>query len=185
MKIILHISFILVLFSFSNKLNCQMIIADFSQDSSLENWYVINDDVMGGRSSASLSYHEDGHVEFSGKVSLENNGGFSSIRYRFEQKEIEGKTKAIISLKGDGKKYKFRVKSDSYERFSYTYEFETTGEWQEVAIPLAEMFPSFRGRVLDIPNYPADVLAEINILIGNKKEESFKLQIAKIELITP
>ena len=44
------------------------------------------------------------------------------------------------------------------------------------------MFPSFRGRILDIPNYPAELISEITFLIGNKKAESFKLQIAKIEL---
>jgi hypothetical protein len=159
-----------------------MTIIDFSKDANLDNWFVVNDDVMGGRSSAELSYHKDGFIEFMGKVSLENNGGFSSIRYSFDQKKIKGLTKAIIKLKGDGKKYKFRVKSDSYERFSYSYEFETTGDWQEVIIPLEEMFPSFRGRILDIPNYPAELISEITFLIGNKKAESFKLQIAKIEL---
>ena len=36
--------------------------------------------------------------------SLENNGGFSSIRYKIGNTDITGKTTVMIRLKGDGKK---------------------------------------------------------------------------------
>ena len=42
-------------------------------------WSVVNDTVMGGRSSAQMSKAEEGWV-FEGRVSLENNGGFASVR---------------------------------------------------------------------------------------------------------
>ena len=44
-------------------------------------WIVLNDTVMGGRSSATVSDVDD-TVQFQGIVSLENNGGFASIRTR-------------------------------------------------------------------------------------------------------
>jgi hypothetical protein len=44
------------------------------------------------------------------------------------------------------------------------------------------MYPSFRGRKLDQPNFSDDYIEEITFLIGNKKEEDFQLLIAKIEL---
>jgi NADH dehydrogenase [ubiquinone] 1 alpha subcomplex assembly factor 1 len=44
------------------------------------------------------------------------------------------------------------------------------------------MVPSFRGRKLDMPNYPAKVLEEVVILISNKKAERFSLEIDKITL---
>jgi hypothetical protein len=60
--------------------------------------------------------------------------------------------------------------------------FETSGEWQEIEISLQEMYPSFRGRILDIPNFANEYIEELNILIGNKKKEKFKLLLDKIEL---
>jgi hypothetical protein len=44
------------------------------------------------------------------------------------------------------------------------------------------MYPSFRGRKLDKPNFSEDYIEEIAFLIGNKSEEKFQLLIDKIEL---
>ena len=88
----------------------------------------------------------------------------------------------MIRLKGDGKRYQFRTKSNRYERHAYIYYFETTGNWQTIEIPLLKMYPTFRGRRLDIPNYPAEQLEQIAFLIANKKAESFELKIDWIGL---
>lgn len=159
-----------------------MLLFDFSKDSDLSNWSVVDDVVMGGRSDGKFELNESGHAVFQGKVSLENNGGFSSVRYRFSQKNIVGHTKMLLRLKGDGKHYQFRVKSNKYDRHSYIYHFETTGEWQTVEVPLSDMIPSFRGRKLDIPNYPGKVLEEVAFLISNKTAETFRMEIDIIGL---
>ena len=57
------------------------ILYDFSDKSSLRYWSVIDDGVMGGRSRGRLQIENNDTGLFSGKISLENNGGFSSIRY--------------------------------------------------------------------------------------------------------
>ena len=44
------------------------------------------------------------------------------------------------------------------------------------------MYASFRGYRLDIPNFKGQQMEEIAFLIGNKKEESFKLLIDSIIL---
>ena len=87
-----------------------------------------------------------------------------------------------LRIKGDGLRYQFRVKSSNTDRFSYVYYFKTSGTWQWIDIPLAEMYPTWRGRRLDYPNYPAQTLEEISIFIGNKKAEEFKLEIDQIRL---
>ena len=159
-----------------------MTLFDFKKDSDLSNWTVVDDVVMGGRSDGHFDLNEDGHAVFHGKVSLENNGGFSSVRYRFEQKNIAAYSTISIRLKGDGKPYQFRVKSSQDERHSYIHHFETSGEWETITIPLGEMQAKFRGRTLDMPNYPAQVLEEVAFLIGNKEAEVFRLELDKIEL---
>jgi hypothetical protein len=95
---------------------------------------------------------------------------------------LSEKSKFVIKVKGDGKTYQFRCKSNLYDRQSYVYEFETTGEWQEIEIPFAEMYPRFRGYNLDMPNYEGASLAEIAFLIGNKRRETFQLEIDYIKM---
>ena len=136
----------------------------------------------GGRSSSTFKLDEDGLGVFEGNISLENNGGFSSLRYRFLKRTIKGATQVKITLRGDGKKYQFRVKSNAGDYYSYIVPFLTSGEWQEIVIPLGDMYPSFRGRRLNQPNFSNDSIEELTFLIGNKKSERFKLLIDKIVL---
>lgn len=157
-------------------------IFDFQQDSNISDWNVVDDVVMGGRSSGSFTVNDQGHGVFKGKVSLENNGGFSSVRYSFPRKEIKSYQQCVIRLKGDGKRYQFRIKANSSDYFSYIAYFNTTGDWQTVEIPLQEMYPSFRGRKLDRANFDEHHLEELAFLIANKQPESFQLLIDKIEL---
>lgn len=159
-----------------------MTLFDFNKNSDLTNWVVVDDGVMGGRSIGQFNLSSAGTAIFHGEVSLENNGGFSSVRYQFSQLNISGRNKMNIRLKGDGKRYQFRVKSNKYERHSYIYHFETTGVWQTVEIPLLEMKARFRGRELDIPTYPGESLEEIAFLISNKKAEHFNLELDNIAL---
>jgi len=158
-------------------------IFDFNQKSDLNNWVVIDDVVMGGKSSGSFGLSPEGYGVFKGSISLDNNGGFSSVRYKFERKLIKDFNNIILKIKGDSKKYQFRIKSNSGDYYSYISTFSTNGDWQEIKIPLKNMYPSFRGRKLDKPNFSGDYIEEIAFLIGNKKEEKFQLLIDKIELI--
>ncbi|MEJ6794458.1 MAG: CIA30 family protein [Flavobacteriales bacterium] len=157
-------------------------IFDFKSNSDIQNWFVVNDDVMGGRSTSTFTIDKDGFGAFQGTISLQNNGGFSSVRYRFDSQEVKDDSKIVIRLRGDGKAYQFRIKPNTTTYFSYIYNFETSGEWQEIEIPVKEMYPSFRGRRLNKSNFSDDKIKELAFLIGNKKEETFKLLIDKIEL---
>jgi len=158
------------------------IIFDFNQKSDLKNWRIIDDVVMGGKSSGSFQLNPEGHGVFKGSISLENNGGFSSVRYTLEKRLIKGFTKIVLKVKGDGKKYQFRLKSNSRDYYSYISTFSTTGAWQEIEIILKDMYPSFRGRRLEKENFSEDYIEEVAFLIGNKNKEEFKLMIDKIEL---
>lgn len=155
---------------------------DFTKTSDLGGWYVVNDGVMGGLSKGMLELDEDGHGVFSGVVSLENNGGFSSIRYAFPSIKTSDYTHIVLRIRGDGKRYQFRVKPEITQYFSFITYFETQGEWETIRIPLKEMYPVFRGNRLELPNYDGKMLQEIGILIGNKQAETFRLEMDSIYL---
>lgn len=158
------------------------LIYNFQKDASTAGWRVVDDSVMGGLSQGKLKVNDVGHGEYTGTVSLENNGGFSSLRYRFDRTSVTDYTTIALRIKGDGKRYQFRVKDKKGQYHSYITFFETTGEWQDVEIKLADMFPSFRGRKLTIPNFNHDQIEELAFLIGNKKAESFALTIDRIQM---
>lgn len=158
------------------------VIFDFNKNSDIQDWIVVDDAVMGGESSSTFKLNDEGIGVFEGNISLDNNGGFSSVRYRFSRTMVKEYISIVIKLKGDGKNYQFRVKSNSGDYYSYIAPFSTSGEWQEIEIKLKDMYPSFRGRTLDRPNFSKDSMEEITFLIGNKKKEKFQLLIDKIEL---
>jgi hypothetical protein len=155
---------------------------DFTKESDIVNWKIVDDGVMGGLSSSTFFVDKAGNGIFKGSVSLENNGGFCSVRYFFKPISLKNQKTFSIRLKGDGKKYQFRVKSKVSDYYSYIYEFQTTSEWQTVEIPITEMYASFRGRTLNLPNYDGASLEEIAFLIGNKQNENFQLIIDTIEV---
>ncbi|MFK7846510.1 MAG: CIA30 family protein [Rhodothermales bacterium] len=159
-----------------------IVVFDFAKDADLSNWRVVNDGVMGGRSSSTFELNSAGHGVFSGTVSLENNGGFSSVQYRFNRMQVAENRKVKIRLKGDGKQYQFRVKSDARTYYSYMTVFETSGAWETIELSLADMYPAFRGRMLNQPNFSDDAIEELRFLIGNKKAEDFRLEIDQIVL---
>lgn len=157
-------------------------VFDFKKESSLEDWYIVNDDVMGGISTSQLVYVEEGYASFSGVVSLENNGGFASVRYYTNGSQVQQKRKAVLKVKGDGKRYQFRIKTNSQDWYSYITYFETNGEWQEITIDLDELYPTFRGGKLDAGNFADDSFEEFSILIANYKEEEFEILIESLKL---
>ena len=159
----------------------KMTIFDFSQETSSNGWYVVNDGVMGGLSQGQFSREKDVAV-FKGNVSTDNNGGFTMIQNQFETIKTDKFTAFKIRLKGDGKDYQFRVRSDKNQQHSYVYQFSTTGEWQEISVPFSSLAPRFRGRSLNMPNFDGTKIEEIAFLIGNKKKESFTLILDRISV---
>lgn len=157
-------------------------VFDFSESSSLEQWKIIDDDVMGGVSMGLLQTNKDGNGVFSGHVSLEHNGGFSLARFNLDRIEVKDYSAFEIRLKGDGKKYQMRCKSSDHQRHSYIYTFISKKDWEIITIPFDRMQPVFRGDSIELPNFHGDFLAQIAILIGNNKEEDFSLEIDYIKL---
>jgi NADH dehydrogenase [ubiquinone] 1 alpha subcomplex assembly factor 1 len=158
-------------------------VFDFTKDAAMNNWYVVNDGVMGGLSEGKMEINKEGQGVFSGTISLENYGGFSSVRYRLpEPIGTKDYKEVVLKIKGDGKEYQFRITDEIRKRYSYIKSFTTNGSWQEIPIPLDVFYPSYRGRSLDLPNFNGDILQEITFLIGNKKAEKFVLRIDSITL---
>jgi hypothetical protein len=150
-----------------------------------DKWRIVNDGVMGGLSSSKVSINEDGKILFSGKVSLENNGGFASLRSPIKNYKFEKYSGIEIRVKGDGKKYSISMKETSYFTGSfYTVNFQTINdEWTTLKIPFTSFTLSYFGReVSSYPKIPLNKIKEISLVIGEKQEGPFKIEIDFIKL---
>lgn len=152
-------------------------IYTFSSQTNLKEWRVVNDGVMGGVSKGSLAVTNSGHGLFSGKVSLANNGGFTSIQLNKRIQLKEDVQFVVMRIKGDTKRYQFRMKSEISQKESYVQQFSTSGEWEVLKLAIGEFYPSFRGRKLNIPNFNFVSIEQMSFLIANGHEEDFELLI--------
>ncbi|WP_256366197.1 CIA30 family protein [Lewinella sp. W8] len=147
-------------------------------------WRTQDDVVMGGRSDSQLRMTEAGYAHFSGEVSLENNGGFCSIHQTVEDDPYAIAAEAtafVLKVRGDGKKYNFRVRTPRGKHL-YGMDFRTkAGEsWETITLPFDQMKAEFHGEPVDVPNYAGEKVLEMQLLIGNGRAESFEIQVASI-----
>lgn len=173
--------FILLTISLSTESNMKKIYT-FSTQTKTDEWRIVNDGVMGGISKSSLELTDAGHGQFSGRVSLANNGGFASIQLHKTIELGEEKKFIVLRVKGDGKPYEFRLKGDIYQSESYVHPFTTSGEWEDIKLAISDFYPQFRGRKLNIPNFNFESIEQLSFLIANKREEDFNLLIDWIGL---
>ncbi len=154
----------------------------FTTQTKLNEWRIVNDGVMGGTSKSSLMLSDLGHGQFSGHVSLANNGGFASIQLNKIINLTDENNFIVLRIKGDGKAYEFRLKGDISQPESYVHQFITTGEWENIKLPISDFYPQFFGRKLNRPNFNFKRIEQFSFLIANKKEEDFRLLIDSIGL---
>ena len=97
-------------------------------------WVPVHDTVMGGRSEGGMEMG-GGVLRFSGNLSLENNGGFASIRHAGSM-DLTGRTGIRLKVRGDGRRFGLRLQTEAryYGRpVSWSADFDTeAGQWVEV-----------------------------------------------------
>ena len=159
---------------------------DFSTAKNAPGWQIVNDEVMGGVSTSSFRV-TNGVAVFRGEVSLENNGGFASVRSSPARQNLAGLDAFVVRVRGDGRRYKFTVRTEiGFDTPIYQCAFSTKrGEWQEHRLPFKDFVPTFRGRVLtNEPALDPAGVVSVGFLISDKQEGPFKLELAWIKAST-
>ena len=155
-------------------------LIDFDGDPSVPRWVAVNDGVMGGRSSG-VATIKDGMLEFSGTLSLENNGGFSSVRTVDYDVNLSSVSAVILRVRGDGRRYQLRLATDAEYRgivISYAADFlPPAGEWTEVRLGFDSLKPVVRGTSLKGPPFDPSQVRQIGVLIGDKQSGPFSLTV--------
>lgn len=148
-------------------------------------WRVVNDSVMGGRSTSQWNVIPGGAL-FQGVVSLENGGGFASVRSGPVAHDLAHCDGFLLRVRGDGRRYKLLARAD--ERLDgalYQAAFHTKkGEWLELRLPLNEFVPTYRGRRLaGVPPVDPAKVKSFGLLVSDEQEGPFRLELAWIKTL--
>ena len=161
------------------------LLTDFGPGSADFGWYVLNDNVMGGRSEGDFSIAQ-GDLCFSGRTNTRG-GGFSSIRTQPLRLDLSNQTGIRVRVKGDGRRYTWRLTTGARWRgreISYRAEFETGDQWRTVDIPFSSFVPRFRGYQLDGPALDASDIRGMGLMIYDKLDGPFEIQVATVHAYT-
>ncbi len=156
------------------------MILDFSSAEDKTSWQIVNDGVMGGISQSEIFFKESGMLIFRGTVSLENNGGFASVRRSSKLYNLGGYSGMLLQVRGDGKDYQLRVRTDDrFDGISYRYRFKTqAGTTQIIKALFADFEPTFRGRIIkEALPLSAEKIQQIGFLIADKQAGQFSIEI--------
>ena len=155
----------------------EVIVFDFGPEATP--WPNIDDPVMGGRSRSTMRL-DGGKAVFEGFVSLENNGGFASLRSRPAQHDLQGFTGLILRVFGDGKTYGARLRTDgSFDGVSYQAKFDAeAGRWSEIRLPFNTFEPVYRGRRVEgHPALDPGAIKTFGFIISDGQEGPFRLEL--------
>lgn len=166
------------------RMKSSAVVIDFVDPANADRWRSVDDTVMGGVSQGGFTVSAEGTGVFSGELSLENNGGFSSVRRDVSDLDFSGVDAIALRVKGDGRRYQLRLKMNPSDRtVAYRADFDTqSGEWLRVSLPLRSFEPVFRGRIVEnAPPLVAARIQEIGLLLAGKQSGEFRLEIDWIE----
>ena len=161
------------------------VLFDFTNPDAAKEWQTVNDGVMGGVSEGKLKITTEKTLEFFGTLSLENNGGFASVRTKAKKLNLEKGDTLVAKVRGDGREYSLNLYvKKPLIAFSYRAMVQTKkDEWIEIKVPLDKFeATSFGNLVKDAgPVNPTEVNA-IGFLLGDKKAGPFKLEVEWIRI---
>ena len=168
-----------------NKLDV-LTLTRFNAESPDFDWYVQNDNVMGGRSEGGFDI-SSGQLIFSGNTNT-NGGGFSSIRTQPLKLDLSAYAGIRVKVKADGRRYTWQLQTDARwrgRRINYWADFDTlANETDVIDIPFTTFFPQLRGFRLDGPELDTSQIIEFGLYQYDKTDGPFELRLLSVEAYT-
>ena len=163
-----------------------VVLFDFDDAAAVAAWTTVNDPVMGGKSTSSIRFG-DGGLEFSGTVSLENNGGFASARSPQDPdlgRRAAGANSLRVHAAGDGKTYLLKL-STVGQPWSYIQRFPTEAGVGRIYDLPVDGFRPVGMRLDPAPNAPQTLdpstISGVSIYILDKQQGPFEITVTAID----
>ncbi|QEL17799.1 CIA30 family protein [Limnoglobus roseus] len=164
----------------------RLVLFDFSLPGAASEWQAVNDGVMGGVSEGTFQITDRKTLAFFGTLSLENNGGFASVRTKAKKLSLESGDALRVRVRGDGRQYSLNLYVPRPQvAFSYRATVTTTSdEWVEVTLPLDTFEATSFGRVVkDAGAVKPNEVNALGFMVSDKKAGPFKLEIEWVKVV--
>ena len=155
---------------------------DFTSNVGFQSWRTVDDRVMGGVSRSRMIPQER-FASFQGTLSLENNGGFASVRSPELDERLENVDSIRLKVRGDGRTYQLSIRTDRvFDGVRYRTSFDTEeGVWEEVVLSLGYFSPTRRGRcVPGTPDLRASDVRSFGLMVADKQDGQFRLDVESL-----
>jgi NADH dehydrogenase [ubiquinone] 1 alpha subcomplex assembly factor 1 len=145
-------------------------------------WYSADDGLMGGVSQSRMVEESDRVGIFLGRVSLEQQGGFASVRspeFRITRPNTHG---LRLQVRGDGHIYTACLHTPGLQPgTSYRCRFQPPAyEWQTIDLPFDDfVLMRFGQRVGVMPVNP-ERIRSLSFMIADRQEGAFALEVGSI-----
>mgnify|MGYP003347885367 CR=1 FL=1 len=162
------------------------VLFDFSGADAAKEWQTVNDGVMGGVSEGKFTITDKKTLEFFGALSLENNGGFASVRSKAGKLSLEKGDMLVARVRGDGREYSMNLYlNKQLVAFSYRAAVATKkDEWIEVKVPLDKFEATSFGRLVkDAGAVKPEEVNALGFMLSDKKAGPFKLEVEWIKVV--
>ncbi len=163
--------------------SAENMILDFTDTQTAPSWEAIDDHIMGGCSQSKPEQIDNVGLRFSGIVSLENNGGFASIRSDSVKYDLGQYSGLKLRLRGDGKSYKLSLRTNLFfDGISYQATFTTEQDtWQELYLPFEDFTSTHHGvKLSTVAPMDTTKVESFGLFIADSQEGPFQLEIAWI-----
>jgi NADH dehydrogenase [ubiquinone] 1 alpha subcomplex assembly factor 1 len=143
-------------------------------------WVAVNDTVMGGRSKSSLALNNAGELVWSGDLSLENNGGFVSIRASGAYADWSAYDGVDVIIAGAGRDVQVTAQRADMRVMAGGYRAQVptnaTGD-THVYIPFSAFVLKRFGRRINGPHLNSGLksVGQWGLLIADKRPGPFKV----------
>jgi hypothetical protein len=182
MKSILFLLLSLVIVKASEK----TLKYDFGNTSGkIQDWVLISDIIMGGISKAMIKY-TDNSVIMKGDISLDNFGGFASVKTRFKAIDLSTFSGINIRYKALNQQFAFTLEeTQNWTRPNYKKEFTSNKQdtWEIATIYLKDfkeyVIGEATGEYINLSSRKN--ILRMGIISTDKREGPFSLEIDYIE----
>jgi monofunctional biosynthetic peptidoglycan transglycosylase len=150
-------------------------------------WQVVNDTVMGGVSSGSVTRTDDG-LRFTGELSLESNGGFVSIRTAPSDLNLDGATALKVTVRGEARTWQLTAHREDVRlrAGSYRAPVTVTEEASTVTVPLSRFRAHSFGRPVEgappLQQRPEHI-HQLGFLLSDGDPGPFRLEVLAIDAV--
>lgn len=140
-------------------------------------WIVVNDGVMGGRSSGFVAV-AGGTLRFTGTL-VTRGGGFTSIRARRDA-DLSGESGLELRVRGNGRPFEIEL-DDGLRRFGRTVSrrmpVATTPEWAVVRTPFSALRSSIFGQPVNAPPIDLARIRSVGLYMLDGRDGPFGVEV--------